>query len=53
MSPRMDNLAAHKVPGVIDAIEARGAKAIFLPPHHIAAIRRHYVYVEISDLEYS
>ena len=33
MSPRMDNLAAHKVAGVIDAIEARGAKAIFLPPY--------------------
>ena len=29
----MDNLAAHKVDGVIDAIEARGAKAIFLPPY--------------------
>ena len=29
----MDNLGAHKVAGVIDAIEARGAKAIFLPPY--------------------
>lgn len=29
----MDNLGAHKVPGVIDAIEARGAKVIFLPPY--------------------
>lgn len=29
----MDNLGAHKVAGVIEAIEARGAKAIFLPPY--------------------
>lgn len=29
----MDNLGAHKVSGVIEAIEARGAKAIFLPPY--------------------
>lgn len=29
----MDNLAAHKVAGVIEAIQARGAKVIFLPPY--------------------
>ena len=29
----MDNLGAHKVDGVIEAIEARGAKVIFLPPY--------------------
>ena len=29
----MDNLGAHKVAGVIEAIEAKGAKAIFLPPY--------------------
>jgi transposase len=29
----MDNLGAHKVAGVTKAIEARGAKAIFLPPY--------------------
>jgi transposase len=29
----MDNLGAHKVAGVIDAIEKRGAKVIFLPPY--------------------
>ncbi|MGH9946640.1 MAG: transposase [Pyrinomonadaceae bacterium] len=29
----MDNLGAHKVAGVIEAIEARGAKAIYLPPY--------------------
>ena len=29
----MDNLGAHKVAGVIEAIEARGAKVIFLPPY--------------------
>lgn len=29
----MDNLSAHKVAGVIEAIEARGAKVIYLPPY--------------------
>ena len=29
----MDNLGAHKVAGVTEAIEARGAKVIFLPPY--------------------
>ena len=29
----MDNLGAHKVAGVLEAIEARGAKVIFLPPY--------------------
>lgn len=29
----MDNLPSHKVAGVRDAIEARGAKLIYLPPY--------------------
>jgi transposase len=29
----MDNLAAHKVTGVCQAIEARGAKLLYLPPY--------------------
>jgi transposase len=29
----MDNLGAHKVSGVREAIEARGAKLIYLPPY--------------------
>ncbi len=29
----MDNLGAHKVTGVQEAIEARGAKVIYLPPY--------------------
>jgi transposase len=29
----MDNLGAHKVSGVREAIEARGAKVIYLPPY--------------------
>ncbi len=29
----MDNLGAHKVKGVQAAIEARGAKLIYLPPY--------------------
>ena len=29
----MDNLAAHKRPDVIAAIQAAGAKVLFLPPH--------------------
>ena len=29
----MDNLAAHKVAGVRDAIEARGAQLRYLPPY--------------------
>jgi transposase len=29
----MDNLGAHKVAGVTEAIETRGAKVIFLPPY--------------------
>lgn len=29
----MDNLAAHKVAGVREAIEARGAKLLYLPPY--------------------
>jgi transposase len=29
----MDNLAAHKVPGVRDAIEAAGATLLYLPPY--------------------
>lgn len=29
----MDNLSAHKVAGVLDAIHARGARVIFLPPY--------------------
>lgn len=29
----MDNLAAHKVPGVRDAIEGAGARLVYLPPY--------------------
>jgi transposase len=29
----MDNLAAHKVQGVKEAIEARGARLLYLPPY--------------------
>jgi transposase len=29
----MDNLGAHKVKGVTEAIESRGAKVIYLPPY--------------------
>jgi transposase len=29
----MDNLASHKVAGVREAIEARGASLIYLPPY--------------------
>jgi transposase len=29
----MDNLGAHKVKGVLETIEARGAKVIYLPPY--------------------
>jgi transposase len=29
----MDNLACHKVPGVVEAIDAAGAKALYLPPY--------------------
>jgi transposase len=29
----MDNLAAHKVSGIREAIEARGAKLLYLPPY--------------------
>ena len=29
----MDNLPAHKVHGVRDAIETRGAKLLYLPPY--------------------
>ncbi len=29
----MDNLAAHKVKGVREAIEARGAELLYLPPY--------------------
>jgi transposase len=29
----MDNLSAHKVPGVRQAIEAAGAKLLYLPPY--------------------
>jgi transposase len=29
----MDNLAAHKVSGIREAIEGRGAKLIYLPPY--------------------
>jgi transposase len=29
----MDNLASHKVAGVREAIEARGAKLVYLPPY--------------------
>lgn len=29
----MDNLAAHKVPGIAEAIAAAGAKLIYLPPY--------------------
>lgn len=29
----MDNLAAHKGPRIIEAIEQRGAKVLFLPPY--------------------
>jgi transposase len=31
----MDNLAAHKVKGAMDPIYARGAAALFLPPHSL------------------
>jgi hypothetical protein len=30
----MDNLPAHKVVGVREAIEAHGAKLLYLPPYH-------------------
>jgi transposase len=29
----MDNLSAHKVPGIRDAIEGAGAKLLYLPPY--------------------
>jgi transposase len=29
----MDNLSAHKVPGVREAIEAAGARLLYLPPY--------------------
>jgi transposase len=29
----MDNLPAHKVNGVLELIQARGAKVLFLPPY--------------------
>jgi transposase len=29
----MDNLSAHKVPGIRDAIEGAGAKPLYLPPY--------------------
>ena len=29
----LDNLSAHKVPGIRDAIEAAGAKLLYLPPY--------------------
>ncbi len=29
----MDNLSAHKVRGVVELIEARGAQVVFLPPY--------------------
>jgi transposase len=29
----MDNLSAHKVKGIVEAIEAKGAKVIYLPPY--------------------
>jgi transposase len=29
----MDNLSAHKVAGIGELIEARGAKVIYLPPY--------------------
>ena len=29
----LDNLSAHKVPGVREAIEAAGAKLLYLPPY--------------------
>jgi transposase len=29
----MDNLSAHKVAGVREAVEARGAQLIYLPPY--------------------
>ncbi len=29
----MDNLAAHKVAGIREAIEARGASLLYLPPY--------------------
>ena len=29
----MDNLASHKVPGVREAVEARGARILYLPPY--------------------
>jgi transposase len=29
----MDNLTAHKVAGVSEAIEAKGAKVLYLPPY--------------------
>lgn len=29
----MDNLSAHKVPGVRQAVEAAGAKLLYLPPY--------------------
>jgi transposase len=29
----LDNLSAHKVPGIREAIEAAGAKLLYLPPY--------------------
>ncbi len=29
----MDNLSSHKVKGIVEAIEARGAKILYLPPY--------------------
>jgi transposase len=31
----MDNLGSHKVAGVRQAIEARGAKLLYLPPYSL------------------
>jgi DDE superfamily endonuclease len=35
----IDNLPAHKVAGVTDAIEAVGARAVYLPPFHRISTR--------------
>ena len=29
----MDNLSAHKVPGIREAIESQGAQVVYLPPY--------------------
>ena len=35
-----DNLASHKVSGVREAIQARGASLVYLPPLYVPSVRR-------------